>query len=306
MTRKPPTILFYHRVADETSDPFSLCVSPARFSSQLTLLREVADVVPLDDLASRRTRRRGSRPRIAVTFDDGYADNLWHALPIAEALDTPITVFVTSRMLGRSRGFWWDRLAAGLIGLRELDLRLEIGGSTMRIRLHEDGAGTRALWTLHQRLRPLPVDQIEAVLDDVFAQLGAGEPENPRAATLTTDELSRLAVHPLVRIGAHTTAHVLLRPQPVLEQLSTITQSKRDLEELIGTPVNHFAYPFGGLDSFDGRTVDAVRKSGFRSGCSTLDGPVTVWSNSFYLPRRNVGDWDLEQFQQRLVSWGIG
>ena len=50
------------------------------------------------------------RPRIVVTFDDGYADNLINALPIAEAKGVPITIFVTSGVLGSRSGFWWDRL----------------------------------------------------------------------------------------------------------------------------------------------------------------------------------------------------
>ena len=45
-----------------------------------------------------------------MTFDDGYADNLINAVPIAEAKGVPVTIFVTSGVLGSHSGFWWDRL----------------------------------------------------------------------------------------------------------------------------------------------------------------------------------------------------
>ena len=35
-----------------------------------------------------------------VTFDDGYSDNLNNALPIADSKGVPLTVFVTSGLLG--------------------------------------------------------------------------------------------------------------------------------------------------------------------------------------------------------------
>ena len=300
------SILLYHRIADDPVDPFSLCVTPERFSEQLSRLRDGADVVPLGELSSKRAPSRTSRPRVAVTFDDGYADNLWNALPVADEYGVPITIFVTSRALGRPDGFWWDRLAAQLLGRKEVDLELQIAGAPLKICLHGDSAGTQAMWALHRRLRPLPVSDIEAVVADVVNQLNGAKTGGSRTAVLSHDDLVRLASHPLVDIGAHTTDHALLRRQPVSEQALTITQSKTDLEDVIGSSVCHFAYPFGSRDSFDGRTVAAVRAAGFRSACSTLDGSVTIWSNRFYLPRRMVKDWDLADFEKHLVSWGIG
>ena len=72
------TILMYHRVAEDPMDPYSLCVAPDRFEAQLRMICQSADVVTLDQLGE-----KGSRPRVVLTFDDGYADNLSAALPIA-------------------------------------------------------------------------------------------------------------------------------------------------------------------------------------------------------------------------------
>jgi peptidoglycan/xylan/chitin deacetylase (PgdA/CDA1 family) len=78
---------------------------------------------------------------VVVTLDDGYRDNLTNALPIAQAKGVPITVFVTSGILGTHGGFWWDRLGTLLRArpphVREIDL--PVGGRHVRIPLGSPG-----------------------------------------------------------------------------------------------------------------------------------------------------------------------
>ena len=50
-----------------------------------------------------------------VTFDDGYADNLWNAKPLLERYDVPAAVFVTTGYAGQDREFWWDELETLLL-----------------------------------------------------------------------------------------------------------------------------------------------------------------------------------------------
>jgi peptidoglycan/xylan/chitin deacetylase (PgdA/CDA1 family) len=47
---------------------------------------------------------------VLVTFDDGYADNLYNAKPLLERYDILATVFVTSGYIGATREFWYDDL----------------------------------------------------------------------------------------------------------------------------------------------------------------------------------------------------
>src|SRR5262245_33946506 len=97
--RRPPVralILLYHRIADLEVDPWGLAVTPEHFADQIAVLAGIAHPVRLDELASSRAQLRTRRPLVAVTFDDGYADNLHAALPILERYDVPATFFVTA------------------------------------------------------------------------------------------------------------------------------------------------------------------------------------------------------------------
>ena len=72
-------------------------ISPERFERQLRWLARWRNVVPLQE-----TLRAAARQRlVAITFDDGYRDNLTVALPLLEKFQTPMTLFVVSGFLGR-------------------------------------------------------------------------------------------------------------------------------------------------------------------------------------------------------------
>lgn len=87
-------VLCYHSV-DPAPGPLSL--TPALFDAHLAWLEAHAAVVALDELVA----DMGSGPRVAITFDDGYADNHAHALPLLAARGMTATFFVTAGFLER-------------------------------------------------------------------------------------------------------------------------------------------------------------------------------------------------------------
>lgn len=295
-------ILCYHRVAEGVADPFHLCVDPASFAAHLEELVRRREPCTLSDLA-----RPSRRPRVVVTFDDGYSDNLHHALPIAEAKGVPITVFVTSGMVGTTNGFWWDRLAA-VLRARPTDVReipLAIPGNDVTVPLGTGGLDAD-LHAVRRHLIALAVPEIEGVLDAVSARWSVASAAPPDARALTPDELRQLAASQLVTIGAHTVDHVRLGGRPPADQLRTIAASKTELEAAIGGAVAHFAYPFGRQGDFDDASVAAVEQAGFETACTSLPGTARPSSNRALLPRRLVMNWGRGRFRAQLQRWRLG
>jgi peptidoglycan/xylan/chitin deacetylase (PgdA/CDA1 family) len=125
-------ILLYHRVASPGLDPDRLAVTSSHFDAQLRVLSTLGQPLGLEEFE--RRRRDGTLPEraVAVTFDDGYQDNLLEAAPALARARIPATVFVATGRTGGARGFWWDELAALLLtGERPsctLPLALDDGG----------------------------------------------------------------------------------------------------------------------------------------------------------------------------------
>jgi peptidoglycan/xylan/chitin deacetylase (PgdA/CDA1 family) len=299
--RKGTVILCYHRVAQGVPDPFHLCVQPENFAAHLEEIARTREPSTLSNLSE-----PSRRPRVVVTFDDGYSDNLSNVLPIVTAKGFPITVFVTTGMVGGDKGFWWDRLGALLRARPEgtTEIALVLAGDEVRIPL--GAGGEKALEDIRRHLISLPVSEIDRALEAVAEQWSVRSLSPPDARVLTPDELRQLAATELVTIGAHTVDHVRLRGRRGEEQLETVATSKKELEQLLNKKISHFAYPFGRAEDFDDDSVDAVRLAGFETACTTLPGSVGPSTDRYRLPRRLVMDWGRTRFRAQLQRWKLG
>ena len=101
----PIIILLYHRVTDLSDDPEMLAVSPGNFRHHMEFLKQQFPIVRFEEDWSDL-----KKPAVAITFDDGYADNALEALPILEEVGIPATFFVSTGNLGTNHEFWWHRL----------------------------------------------------------------------------------------------------------------------------------------------------------------------------------------------------
>lgn len=92
------SVLVYHTISAPI-EPMEADadISPERFERHLQWLSRWRDVVPLEETLKAPT----SRNLVAITFDDGYQDNLIVALPLLEKFQLPMTIFVTAGFLGR-------------------------------------------------------------------------------------------------------------------------------------------------------------------------------------------------------------
>lgn len=99
-------MIAYHGVGDPPpgADVNNLFVSPERFDAQMAYLSEKRRVVPLNELVAGHVS--GTRPAVAITFDDGYRHLLQTALPTLERYGFEATVFVPTRWIGEKNV--WD------------------------------------------------------------------------------------------------------------------------------------------------------------------------------------------------------
>jgi peptidoglycan/xylan/chitin deacetylase (PgdA/CDA1 family) len=325
----PPAalVLLYHRIAVLDSDPQRLAVTPQNFAGHLEILMAHCRPMPLRQLVERV--RDGTLPdrAVAVTFDDGYADNLEYGKPLLERYDVPATVFLTTSYLRGGREFWWDDLERLLLLPGELPrtLRLRVGGL-----VHEwdlDGASAYAVedrlrhadWNVERPddptprhyvyrrlcgwLRALPVEERDATLRELSDDVRGATAARATHRALAADEVVRLTTGGQVDVGAHTVTHSSLSALPLATQRSEIAGSKAAIEELTGREVADFAYPFGGRSDYSRASVGLVREAGFASAYSTRPGLVGRRTHPLELPRMLVRNWDPDTFAGRLRAW---
>jgi peptidoglycan/xylan/chitin deacetylase (PgdA/CDA1 family) len=294
----PAVVLLYHRINRAAHDPHMLQVRPGNFADHLDVAGRLAELVDLGAVV-----RPSKRPRVAITFDDGYADNLEQGVPVLERAGCPATVFVSSDYVGTTRRFWWDRLS-DLLRLEAVaapSVSLDVGGSRLWADVRSAAARQRLHDALHPRLRLLPVATAEACLDDIFEQLGA--PSGLVDDRILTEAQVRELSKGSATVGAHTCSHPVLAELPFRRQRSEVASSRRALEAMTGGVVDRFAYPFGNPGSFTQLSEVAVRLAGFRQACWNSPGTIGERTNPLRIPRHLVRDWPASEFERHLRSW---
>jgi peptidoglycan/xylan/chitin deacetylase (PgdA/CDA1 family) len=275
-------VLLYHRVADLDRDPQCLAVSPARFASHLATI--VRAGVPMSLQALLSHSRSGTLPAgaVAVTFDDGYADNLTNAAPLLVDAGVPATMFLSTGAIVNESEFWWD----------ELERAMTAG--TIDNHTYDD---------LCQALRPMRAEERETVLAGIAARGGITRSPRESHRPLREDEVATLAAMPGITIGAHTHSHPSLAFLPVDVQRAEIAESRRELERLTSRPVDSVAYPFGGTQDVSSDTIAAARSVGMTIACTTTGGRVNRQTDHLAVPRAVIRDWTGEEFAQRFTEW---
>jgi peptidoglycan/xylan/chitin deacetylase (PgdA/CDA1 family) len=310
----------YHRIAERDVDPWYLCVTSQNFAAHLEVLQQHAHPIGLAQLAEAHREGRIPNRAVAITFDDGYIDNLERAKPLLERFGIPATVFITGGTSGKNREFWWDELYRALLrpGTLPSSLSLSIDGNSRHWDLgaavvysnedyqrdcahdREFGDRVKFYYSVWEWLRPLSREQRRAMLDEILAWSGSLPNADPIHRFLDSEGIRTLSRGGLVEIGGHTMTHEMLPAHPVPFQRNEIMENKIYLEELLGYPVASFSYPFG---EYAPETVSLVREAGFSCACSVI--PDVVWQDSdrFLFPRFAVNDWNGQEFKQRLEKW---
>ena len=316
-------VLMYHRVTELESDPWALSVSPKNFAEHLEVLKQHCLVVPVEELSQAQQQKQLSDATVAITFDDGYVDNLFNAKPLLERAELPATVYIASGCIGRQREFWWDELEKALLLPDQLPQRLtltakgqtrswELGSAahySMADRQRDRGSDpwladptTRLgfYFSVWQFLWSLPVAEQERLCDEVMAWAGVDPRVRESHRTLTIEELHQLDRGDFVKVGAHTVNHAFLPDHAIAVQQMEIQQSKRSIEAWLDRPITTFSYPYGG---FTPQTLGVIEQAGFSCACSTVQEVVWWGSDRFQLPRFEVRNWDGATFEQRLLAW---
>jgi peptidoglycan/xylan/chitin deacetylase (PgdA/CDA1 family) len=245
-------ILLYHRIDRPATDPWRLAVSPVHFAEHMEVLRGTGyEPVPLGELARALRAGRPLSRAVAVTFDDGYADNLECGLPVLERHGIPATVYVTAGPEAQAREFWWKQLEALFLEPGLLPHTVQVDGADFswtwsfngsstwtaeQARAHLDWCATdagpapsprhSAFRSLLSALEPMASDRRNVVLAQLHQAAEADVGPRSSHRLMNAEQLRQLTASGLVDVGAHTLTHPHLSALGVDEQRTEIVGSK--------------------------------------------------------------------------------
>ena len=268
----------YHRVL-ERHDPLAPG-SPdvRRFERQLARIRKFCTPLALSEAISRL--RSGTLPRsaVAITFDDGYLNNLDVAAPLLKKYDLPATLFVAVDAL--ERGIMWNDLI--IEAVRSATREIDAAPAGLGVLQISASSKLQAIQTLIASIQYMPPAERIDVAEAIYYSVATRPPER---LMLNPKQLKDLPAYNF-EIGAHTVSHPILRILDDDEARLEIARSRDWIEDVTGIRPTLFAYPNGkrGFD-YDERHADMVRSLGFAGAVSANWGCATRKSSIYELPR---------------------
>lgn len=261
-------VVTYHGVqadADPVRNGDRLQVSPEVFEQQVTTLARVFRIVPLREAVAHWLERGEWPPgALAMTFDDGYRNNLEVAAPILRRLGVPATFFVTGGYIEDRLAPWWYALRAALA--RRLSSARE--------------ARAQAL-ALEARLRPMPEGEREAEL----RALGVDPAECPYPL-MTRGECIELVAQGF-DVQAHSWTHVSFGAESP-DRIAHEIRSSVEFTASLGARPWGFAYPYGHEPKDLDAAAAAMQACGLLAAFSTCEG-----ANDRRAARWRLNRWDL-------------
>lgn len=290
-------ILIYHQVVAKHDPMRPTEPTAAIFDWHMRLISQY--FTPLSLTAALEHLKKGTLPAnaVCITFDDGYLNNLTVAQPILQKYQIPATVYVATGF-SQGQNMWNDRIIHLFSDIERT--KLKIGEET--IQLSDWSQRRSAAYHLLQQLKYLPLAERLQRVEELYRL--NNWPEGP--ALMMTPEQVRELSQKGITIGAHTVNHPILKVLSSEQQYDEIAQSKAELENWLGQPVEHFAYPNGVENrDFDQVAVNHVQQLGFKSAVVTDWGLSNQHTSPFTLKRFTPWDTTAARFHLRLLRAAI-
>ena len=233
-------ILTLHEIHNDLDGELCTGCPTALFERLIIWLRGLEwDIITLDDALNRLNNPMQTRRFAVITFDDGYRDNITHALPILRRAQVPFTTFIPTGAITRELYAWW-------LGLRELfrineEVEIPFLDRTFVCR---DLRGKRAALSAATRWAHENFSRVSN-FSCIFAKYRISLESLCDRYFINENELRSLASDPLATIGGHTVSHPALATLADADISREMAQNRAYLQERLNREINHFAYPYG-------------------------------------------------------------
>lgn len=283
--RRGGLILGFHRVLHATD--LALCydsevaITDTVFADLLALLDREYSIVPLLELLD-QPETSSTRQRVALTFDDGWADAYSVALPLLERYNAPATVFLCTALMGD-----------GTMLPEERFVRIW-NWCTAHARLPEL-LSDLAMWevapardlsarTWGRSLKQKPLDARLRLL--AWLETHYRVPADSARRFLTWDE-ARAMQQRGIAFGSHTARHATLTAESPFTLRDELTLSRQAIQRELGDACSLLAWPNG---SCNGTAIDAARHAGYAFAFGIEPGLYSGRCNPLAIPRVCLAD----------------
>ena len=288
-------ILMYHGVSlKDLSKLNRRHLDTDQFEEHLIYFTKNFSILSMPEIVDQK--EKGEKPFIALTFDDGYANNLMNALPLLEKYNVPATFFIPALLIDKSDAILYaDKvdIVRSLTKEKELIFHNRAFPVNGKIVMRDEFFGKG----IYDLLQNLPTQELQRSMKNFCTRYNFNdslkEINSEGYKLMDTKQLKQLADSPMVTIGSHAYSHYALDTCSNQEIENELKNSKVKLEACIQKEITSIAYPYG---IYNKRIISLSKEAGYK----TLVAAGEVQDPGSVVPR--VGIISGGTFEQNMLS----
>ena len=289
LARRNIVVLYYHSIQDDPGRFASIFVpgivhSSRLFQQQMEFISQRFNPVSMDDI-ERFLRGEGKLPArpVAVTFDDGYADNFKIAVPILNRVGIQALFNIVVGAVEGPRPPWFCRLHYAFMTTRK---KCWVDSVEKLPHLIVEPADRMAAFRLaSQRCAKAAGAEQAKIISTIEEELDVEALAVEACPMMSWYEMRQLHKYGHL-IGSHTLTHPNLAYVDDEIQRKEILESKAQLENQLGIPIHHFSYPNPIMQpNFSSLTVRSTKEAGYMMAATMMTGAVRAGHDPHLLPR---------------------
>lgn len=287
LVRRKIKIIVYHGVSNtflENQSPN--VISKEVFEKQLQYLKKIYKNYPATLLFNERKKYRNMRNGITITFDDGYANNYKHALPLLLKYSFKAIFFVTIKYIKISKKKemppWWDIINYVMNEKNQRDFFTIFTNNGLTLVPSSDirSARTEAL----EKLKNISVDKLDKIVQEIQKRFANEIKEIIFPAFIDWNKLKELH-HKGMEIGAHTASHVNIAGLSDDKFQEELANPKHIIETRLNNVVHFFAFPFGEKKNYSYKAAEFLKKAEYKRAFLILNKFDSRINDDFFLNR---------------------
>ncbi len=254
----------FHGVVENDSTFFSARhIQVEQFEKIIKYIAHEFEIVTLENIFNNVSKKKSGKKQIAVTFDDGYLNNLYTALPILEKYQIPTTFFISGVCLEDKKYILWSEFIAALSYFnktKEIEIEGELFHNLIRVKdgkelyniIKQMDYGLRDEY-LNKIVKKFNLDSALKSLNDEIYVL------------MNSNQVAKLAESSIVSIGSHGYFHYNLDQIKIEDAVIELNTSKQIIEKTIGKVIESIAFPDG---AYNDLVKEEAKKIGYNYLCA--------------------------------------
>ncbi len=272
-------IFMMHRILPEQShEAFAphkyLSITPEFLAQAVDQLHALdIDIISIEEAYQRMQRQTPHSRKFAVlTFDDGFWDIAHYAYPLLKEKNAPFTVYIPSSWPDGNGFLYWSMVENIVANNNVVRNPLPHLPALLPSKTLEEKQQTFDL--LISYFEALKTPETDTLLRSLLQDHNIDPTAFCKSEIMDWQHIRELNEDPLVTIGAHSVNHNNFHKLTTTELALELEQSRRDIEQQLQQPCQHFAYPFGDIKCIGDREQEAALQAGYKTAVTTRKGVI--------------------------------